>query len=425
MVRQVFSETTVPPDQAQSGITILGEAGIPALPLAMAEIGALESARWDAGLTALADDLTLRLANDRSLLPLVPPTSLLRLLRFQLERGDASRAARVASLFPMMAVRNGGVKLMVRLYRLLEQHQQLKIAGLELLRRYIRLIDVGVARRAIIQFEHELGTEVGAALEATYYFRRVMDGLDFVEYAEFLHTTARFLLDTTLAYTRRGQAPTQGALLNALKGLPGGLSDEDRVTIAREIVALGRAIVVLLEQHRTYSPRGREAEVHLNQLLAGEVDPRSGLDVLRLMGGYYARGKRLPTDLDRSLSHPLGDRSALMLRDDVQIANSLLRGLVHAFPPDQPVRMSATAARAEIESLWGSIELEQRRAIVRELANDLQRVADLVTHIAEQGDVRVLENTAAGRRMASGKQQPRNTLEFYRYVSGYFSSTAE
>ena len=138
-----------------------------------------------------------------------------------------------------------------------------------------------------------------------------------------------------------------------------------------------------------------------------------------MVGGYFARGKRYRMSEMRSAPHPLGERSAPLLKDEVEVANQLLRGIVDAFPPDKEVRVTAEAIRGEVESLWGVIDEAMRKDMVRDLAVDFQRLAQLVAHIEENGDPRSLQ-TGGNRKLEEGKQQPKNTLEFYRYVYGYF-----
>jgi hypothetical protein len=241
-----------------------------------------------------------------------------------------------------------------------------------------------------------------------------------VGYAEFIHITAEFLQDSALAYTDKNNIPSLGALKNALQSLSGGLIDDERRLIAREIVSMGRAVLVLGEQFQVNTPR--EADKHIDGLVAGKTDPKSGLDVLRVVGGYFAKGKRYRINLDRHNTNPLGERSAPMLRDQTEIVNNLLRGVMQAFPPDQEVNISAEAVRGEVESLWSAIPLGQQRQIVRGLAIDLQRVEDLVAYIAEQSDDKPLTDTPVGKKLDTGKQQPRNVIEFYRYLHGYFKS---
>jgi hypothetical protein len=109
-----------------------------------------------------------------------------------------------------------------------------------------------------------------------------------------------------------------------------------------------------------------------------------------------------------------------MLKEQVTVINALLRHLIRAFPPDRPVGLTAAAVRGELESLWGGVPLLNQREIVRDLAGDLQRVAELGALIVETGTAKAVEDGPLSRKLEEFKQQPKNTLEFYRLVYGYF-----
>ncbi len=422
MVQRLFGETPIPVNDIPAALNGIEKGGIKSLPLAMAYIGALEAQDWSPVLDQIASSVAINLNENRNILNVIHPTAMLSLLKFHVKREDVPGATRLASLFPEVAINQGtmGMAMMIRTYKMMDKDPKLKIVSMELLRRYVRQSDSTVSRQAIVQFGRELGLPVRHALEATLSLKRLMGGVDFVDYADFIHVTAEFLQDTAMAYTDRNNLPSLGALANDMQSLTGGLTDEDRRQIAHNIMALGRAVVVLGEQYRAKTPR--DIDKHIEGLLTGKADPKSGVDVLRAMGGYFAKGKRYRVKLDRATTHPLGERSAPMLRDQVEIVNHLLRGIVQAFPPDQEIAISAQVIRDEVESMWGAISLHQQREIVRGLAIDLQRVAELAAHIAAHGDEKSLTDTTIGRKLDTGKQQPKNTIEFYRYVQGYFKS---
>ena len=389
------------------------------LPLALMRIGVLETYPEDEGSESLANTITNSLFSERTMLDVMPPRPIGELLLYYIRRQDVLGTTRVASLFPEAAASKGnaGIMLMIRMYKALDWNDELKLAALESLRRYIRQCDTTSARKAIVQFGRELGLKVREALEATYAIKRVMAGVDFIDYAHFLRTTAELLEHTGLAYADRNNLPTLGALVNAMQALGGGLMDDESKAIASAVLGMGRSVVVLGDQYRARIPR--DADRYINSLLAGETNPRSGLDVLWIMGGYFAKGKRYRMKMNHT-RHPLGERSAPMLKDEAEISEQLLRGIVQAFPPDKDVRITAEAIRGEIESLWGVIDEDQRKSMVRDLALNFQRIVQLVAHIEANGDPRALQKGSM-QKLEEGKQQPKNTLEFYRYVYGYFN----
>lgn len=422
MVQRLFAETPITIDETPVALSAIEKGGIKSLPLAMAYIGALEGRDWSPALDTVAAAVTTNLNENRSVLNVIHPSAMLSLLKFHARRHDVPGAVRLAGLFPQVAANHStmGLKLMIRMYRMMDWEPKARIAALELLRRYVRQADNTLARQAVVQAGRELGEIVRNALEATYAFKRLMGGVDLLDYAGFLHTTAEFLEDTAQAYTDKASVPSLGALMNAMQSLTGGVSNAERDQIARAVISLGRAILILGEQHRSRLPR--ETDKHYEGLIAGRSDPNSGLDVMRIAGGYFAKGKRYTVRNTRTTQHPLAERSAPMLRDEAEVVNHLLRGIIQAFPADHEITLSAATIRGELESLWGGIALHDQRQIVRGLAIDFQRVAEWAAHIADQADDKALTDTTLGRRLDSGKQAPRTTIEFYRYVHGYFRS---
>ncbi len=423
MVQSLFAETSIPTGDVAAALEGIEQGGIRSLPLAMAYIGALEGHKWSEVLDETAAGVTTSIFENRNILKVIHPGAMMALLRFHTQRHDVPNTARVASLFPELAVNRGnsGVGLMIRLYKALGWDNELRIASLELLRRYVRMAETRLGQRAVVQFGRELGLDVRQALEATLVLKQLMGGVDFLDYADFLHVAAELLQDTTLAYVERSNIPTLGGLVNVMQSMSGSLTGDDRETVMKEVIGMARAVMILGKQARSKAPRDQGRQI--DALLVGKTDPKSGLDVLRVMGGYFAKGKRYQTRLDRGTKFPLAERSAPMVRDEAQITHQLLRGVIQALPPDKDITLTSAAILGEVESLWGNIPLEQQREMVRALAIDLQRLADLVLYITEHGDERALEGSSAqGRRLDGGKQQPKSTLEFYRYVYGYFRS---
>lgn len=422
MVQRLFAETPLDTTSAISALHTIEMVGIRSVPLLMAQIGVLQSHESGDEIDALAARITSTLFNDPTILGVMQHKPMHDLLRYYLRRHDVPGAARIASLFPDVAAQHGndGITMMIRMYKAMYrgEDKELQIAGLELLRRYIRQSDTNSARRAITHFGRELGLKVREALEATYQIKRLMSGINFDDYSQFLHLTAELLETTARAYIDKNNPPTLGALVNTVQSLSGGLMDDESNAIATTMLEMGQSIVSLGEDYRLRS--ARDAEKHIDSLLAGETDPRCALDVLWVMGGYFAKGKRYRLRM-RHAQHPLGERSAAALKEDAEISQQLLRGILQAFPPDKEMTTTAEAIRGEVDSLWGMLDEGMRRDRVRDLAIDFQRVAQLVTHINDTGDLRVVQaSNAAGRKLDDGKTQPRSTLEFYRYLYGYF-----
>ncbi len=420
MVQRLFAETPLPPAQALNALQAIEANGIKSVPLVMAQIGVIQSQEDSDAIGALAQRVVDALFNDPVMLSVMQPRPMHDLLRYYLKRPDVPGAVRVASLFPEVAAHhsNQGIVMMIRMYKALYRNEDLQIAGLELLRRYVRQSDTTSARKAITHFGRELGLKVRDALEATYRIKRLMSGVPFDDYAIFLHTAAELLESTARAYVDKNNPPTLGALVNSVQSLSGGLMDDESNAIAQSMLGLGRVIVALGEDSRDHAPR--DVDKHIEALVAGQTEPRTGLDVLWLMGGYFAKGRRFRVTF-RHGQHPLGERSAQELMNDAEVSFQVLQGLLQAFPPDKPMNITTEAILGEVESMWGALDEAMRRDRVRDLAIDCQRLAQLVIYIQESGDARAVQRDSAhGRRLDDGKTQPKSTLEFYRYVHGYF-----
>ncbi len=426
MVRQIFAETPLSADQIPLALQVISDAGIRSLPLAMAYIGALEGHEWSSDLDGVAEDVTRMLFETPAILEVIPSTAMIALLKFHIKRKDVPSTIRVAGLLPQVAAREGtrGVNLIGRMYTMLDWDERVRLAALELLRRFVRSASDEDARRAITAYGREFGVSIQQTLEATYALKRMMDGVELVSYAEFLHITAQFLHETALAYVDKTKIPSVGALMNSLDSLSGGLTDNERRVIAQEMVGMGRAIIVLSDQHSSNAPR--DMERYIENLLSGKINPASVLDIFWIMGGYLTKGKRYPIKMDRIASaHALGERSAPMLLDEAQIIDRLLRSALRAFPPDKKLTLSAEAILGEMDSLWGDVSLAKQREIVRDLAIDLQKVAELCVVITGMGGDKAMEDTGQARKLEDNSQQPKNPLEMYRFVSGYFKARAK
>jgi hypothetical protein len=420
-VQRLFARTPLTPARAMEALRAIEANGIRSTPLIMAQIGVLEQHENQPGVEALAQQVIHSLEVNPVALSVMPARPMHDLLRFFLKREDIAGAVKVGGFFPEVAAHHGtaGVTLMIQMYKALYAGKtEFQLAGMELLRRYIRQSDATAARQAITQFGRELGLAVREALEATYRVKRLMSGVDFYDYAHFLHLTTELLDNTVRAYSDRSSLPSLGALVNTVQSLSGGLMDDESQAIADSILHLAQTLVALGADYRAHL--SRDQDKHIDGLLRGETDPRSTLDVLWIMGGYFAKGRRYRMRFVFA-QHPLGERSAPALKEEVEISDQLLRGILQAFPPEKDLRVTAAALRGEIESLWGGLDEAQRHSLVRDLAIDFQRLVQLIDAITASGDARAVEvNSALGRRLDDGKTQPKSTLEFYRYLYGYF-----
>ena len=92
-------------------------------------------------------------------------------------------------------------------------------------------------------------------------------------------------------------------------------------------------------------------------------------------------------------------------------------------PADVRFTMGADVIRLEIESLWKEVSLQDQRAFSGSMAADLQRIPELLLMITERVDKKLFqEDSGLVRKLDANRQRPENTLEFYRFIHGYFKA---
>lgn len=425
VIQQVFASTAVPVGNVQALLDALKNAGIRSLPLMMAYVGVLEGNAWASALDGVAAEATKILLETPGIIEVVPSSAMIALLKFHIKRRDVEDTIRIAAHTARVAARDGqkGIALIGRMYKLMDWDPRVQMAGLELMRRFVRQAPDADARRAIGVYGREFGTSVGQALEATYLVRRMLDNVDLLEYAEFLHITAGILHNTATAYVDKNRAPSLGALLNNLESMGGGIGRDERLSLAEDLVELGRTILELGKYWT--AARLRDDARYIDELLQNRRSPACAVDMFWIIGGYLTRGKRQTLDLKRILSqHIFGERSAMTVVDEVKITTAVLQSALKAIPGIRKTPLSMDAIQGELDSRWGDIPLEKQRMVVRDLAADFQKVAELVALIAAGGNPKAMEDGGFARKLEEGSQQPKNSIELYRFISGYFRSRA-
>lgn len=421
MVRRVFAETTLAQGEAPQVLLALEAADVKPLPLVMAHFGVLSAANWPGEMHPLALKATTLLFENRAMVEAVPPASIMELLTYHVERRDEKESIRTAGLMPQVAAHRGegGAALMTQMYQMMSWDERPRLAALEVLRRYIRVVDLSYARQAVRRLAEALGREVGRALETSYRFRMLMQGQDIATYAANLHAATDFLRQNAVAYADRRNLPSINTLFAHLDNLSNGITTEDRAMLAKTLLSLGRLILRFSDQQP--SRRGREQSGQAEALVKGESRPATPLDVMWIIGGYFARGQRASLQIEHEThARPLGESNAVNTMTQLVQTETMLRALQQAFPTDRRVTLSVRDIRTEIESLWGDLPLAERRDLVQDLARDPQILPDLVLHLAESGSRRALEERGRlARRLETNRQKPEGALEFYRFAAGY------
>ncbi|NDJ63017.1 MAG: hypothetical protein GYB67_17995 [Chloroflexi bacterium] len=423
MIRRVFAETPLPVAEVPAALQALEAGGIKPLALILAHTGALESHKWSAALDDVATHLVTLLGQQRMVIEVLRPDVLTDLVKYYVERRDTAAAVRVANLIAVPAARRGesGIAPLVDLYRVLDWDEPSRAAGIDALRYFVRHCSEPVAARGVARFGNDLGPAVREKLEATFVLRRLLGG-DLTEHADVLHVAAGLLYDFGSAYVDRSNVPTIQLLVGDLHSLNGGLDDSERVALADEFLELGRSVNALASQHRRAHPR--ENNQRITGLLGGQGEVSSVLDIFWVMGGYFAQGQRAIPRVERPVEpHPMGGRAAPLLLQDLQAINALFKAALRALVAIERVSLSAATIQQEIESQWGAIDLQARRALVRDLAVDLQRIPEMILISTDKADDKALQDTSSlARRLDKNMQRPENVLDLCRFVYGYFKT---
>lgn len=423
-VHTLFRETMLPIEDMGEALSALVDRNMKPLPLVMAYFGALTQHHWSPDMASRAAELTTLIFNNRLVAEALPPEQLSELLMFHVERRDQGQALRVASLLPATAARKGdaGLATMITLVKSLSWSSEVSAAGLEALRRYVRRSPAAGAPARLNRIGRELGENIRAALEASLLMSALMGGEQMGDYAYTLHTVAQFMFETAGAYRDKNNLPSINSLLGDLDSLSVSVNNEERRELANEMLHLMHNIHALAENHRAVNPK--ESAERVDALLTGTANATSVVDIFRVMGGYFARGKRLAMNNEKLiLVHPLGDRASHNMLREIQQINRLLANALSAVPPGTKFSMSAQVLQGDIESLWSDLSLNERRTLVRDLAIDLQRIPELALMMTEKLDQRVLQDDSnLSKKLNSTRQKPESTFEFYRFCHGFFAS---
>lgn len=414
VVERVFAETPISAEQAAQAVDEISKNGIKSAPLVMGAVGALQNRTATDDLDRIADRIAQMFAEEPQLLSVIPTESILALLKYHVASNDPVNAVLAADLISIATSRHSdnGMQITTQMYRLMAENRNTRPAALNILRNYVRQADDRGARQALAYYGRELGSNVRSALEATYLIKQVLNEHSLHEYAQRVQRTVAFLQDAAASYNER-TTPTTDELQLRLNTMRDSFTREERRIFTHAMLAFMKGLMALyLQQKRSRSPE-------VNRLLNASADPVSGLDVLRVMAGYFSDGKRAELNLRASLPNPLGERTRNFLRDEIMAGNEVLSGVLRASPLETPLNVRADALRDTIASLTAALTPEAKREVSRILGSDLQKLVLLIEMIGEKGDPKVLEDGGIGDRLDEGRQRPRSAIEYMRFVYGY------
>ena len=97
-----------------------------------------------------------------------------------------------------------------------------------------------------------------------------------------------------------------------------------------------------------------------------------------------------------------------------------MTSVVKAFSAEKPVKLGVAELHYELSVLSSALPEDKRSDILQALAVELQQFAMLIMKIVDDGNVKAVEDSGLGKKLDSGKQRPRDVLEFIRFIHGYY-----
>jgi hypothetical protein len=250
------------------------------------------------------------------------------------------------------------------------------------------------------------------ALVACLTLRPIFDDRNFLLLAEEIKIATDFLQDLLLSF-EINKPPFPRRLAGELHALSGSLSYDEQRALSDRALALAGYLEALGDPRR----QGDE-----DALLADQVVPRTGLDWLRWLGGYFAGGESLLRPLQTDAPpHAFGARSAPVLYREVDLIANLMHSLLLAFPPGDPPKLALDALQAEVASHWKRLRLHQQRQLQPTLALDCQTLAAYVSRVAVTGGSKSFLGADAAEQIEMGKAPPRSVIDALRWIGGFYA----
>jgi hypothetical protein len=396
---------------------------------ARADLGALEGRHWDTALQPVTDRLSTLFYNDPRLIAVVGVGAALRLLKAAVHRKDSVEALRMLNAIASYALTFGEqeaqpAELVCQAYNLLDWSSEVREAGLEVVRDYIRRTTPEQAAKVPQLVAFRQGEAVYKALEATYRVRLVTGGADFGVFAEQAQTAALLLTDIAVYYENERQPPDIPKLRRNIEVMSGGLSEAERRRLSENAILISDALLKLYQRHqKRFGKRSRqELEARQAALARSEIVPQSGIEMLQWLGVRLGEGRTYVLRFQRETANYLfGTRSLNMLLRESSLVVPLLHGLLAALPEEQATESDLQALCSEVDDLWASVAPARQRELQPTLAPSLQHAAAAILKLGERANERALQDANRRRQLIAGRTQPRNALEMFFWLSGYFS----
>ena len=424
MVNELFSKTPVPLRDVSSMLRSINQYGVKSVPYIVASISTLQRHTGAAELDDVALRIGQQLFDERYLIDVVPPAAIMGLLDHYASRRSLEGLEDVTPIVPyaMAALGAEGARTIVEIYKKIEWNSQAKAKGVEILSGYIRLLDEERGRKVMAYLLKELSPTLKAPLEVALTLKRMIGDLTLTEYGQHLQYAVDFLTYTHQSYLDPKRIPAQVALANGLAAIPGKLDRAEHATMINNIREIGEAIVAYAKQHRPEY----EEEARIGRLVNARQDPASAYEVMRVVAGQLIPNhERVTTKLTvPDIRYPLDGKTIPVLFRDIKATHLVLSSLRRAIPDNTPVRLPVGDIAREVAHIITSLLETPSNIQLQEIGRNLQHIINIVTMIQLSSDTKAFENPGFARKIESGNHRPRNTLEFYRFMYGYYGGHA-
>ncbi|MGB1286416.1 MAG: hypothetical protein ACPG7F_07790 [Aggregatilineales bacterium] len=419
VIFKIFAETTLSVEQAMTALKALEDKDISAIVLMAAKIGSLQSTGWADEMQDIADAQLRQLERSDTYKKVLHPEVALTLLQYYQENAITTGIQGATQLTAEISAQSDdktGLAAIQRAYKLLSHNKKTRVLAFTLLQKYVHIAPEKPAKHVTRYYSKELGSSAAERLDMSYRFSSFMARMDLETWAGALNITVELLQTSATAYARKDSAPSLKRLLAIADNMRLRLDEQQRKAFADALIRSGKLIVMAGKQHESYSHSDFK---HLDAVLKGTADPHSIVDVFRAAGGHLSRGQQYHLRLKpTSTATPLGNAAPAELLVSLGVAGDILEGTLRALPVTEAVSWTNQQVTKEFDSLRRNLHGAHTRELLRQLAIDLQKIAELIVHIQSNGDNSVMDaSSRTAKRIDSGTTEPASTLEMYRYLA--------
>jgi hypothetical protein len=413
LLQDVFASTRLPAQDMSRAINDLQGYGLKNLGFISAVAGALQAINYTSELEEFADFVLNMLVDDRSYSENIHHEAPLALLKYYIAQRNSRNVQQLARLIPTVSTQKSDRESLIIIrdsYNAIAEHERLGRLGMDMLRQFIRLASPKVGQRIIEYYAKEFDKDQTQKVNRSLDFAILLSYLPIHEYADAARLTADMLEKAHQSYLNSKIPTTQ---IDALyDGIRPKVDVNQRKKIAEELNKFIKLIVTL---GKLGDSRSTNSET-IGQLVRGQDNPRNVLEVLRFSGGFFLRG-RVYSVKPKPIANPFIDINPQNLFNNLVLSNLVLSAVVKLAQTKR--NWSNNALTDELESLLRMLTSDPSQELYKLLGIDLQRIAELLPMLVKDADSTISdEQSKLSKKLESKGQQPKNALEFYRYMIG-------